>query len=1289
MTSAAEPRPRQGHELAILLSVAARIEPELMRAVRVTVAPLLDVSAETDLWFGDLVERRGFGYIVLRSDLLPQLRGELTERLKNCPNGAPLHRLWSVIERMHRNGSPALSAEERATWHAVSGGTEAEADIEHALRPALRALVEEARDGVARWFSGAWQRLPEPVRRTTTAWQLATVARARLADAVLQSEPPERLSVTDVGLIAALLPHAELHGRRVGPLLVLGEGADDPGSFVLQVPDTDPQVLDLLDQPVPRTLQVRRAETVAETVGWGPVRLLAADGAVYELPPPALDLSRTGTAPRHGTAPGQHIVLSHAGFDRSWAAWITDQFQSAGHRVTSRLWNPDPSRPLTELLDDLLDTADRALLLVGATYWWLGGRTAQEWDSALTACAADHSGRLGIVIIDAGEPPAAATALPMADLRGTAEQEARHRLFGLLGMSLSRQADEAPGLTMRFPDTPPAVSNAPRRNPRFSGREAFLDHIRHTLLAAPEPGTGRAGQHRCVLLGASGIGKSQLVTEYAQRFGNEYDIVWWISAASQGTAREQLAELAPRLNLAAGQGIGNRIRAVQDSLRVGLPFHRWLVVFDSADDVREIEDLLPEGSGHLLITSRNPAWADDERVLRIDVPPFPRNESIDYIRARAPRLTAAEADRLAEAVQDFPLLLSHTAAWLDTNPMPVPQYIDLVRSHPPGRPPNGHATQYPRALESSWTITLASLRERSPTVVELLDLFTHFSPEAIPVRLLQSADASVLPPRIAAAAADPAAWDAMMRQLSETSAVRLEFGADGVERATMPRLYHALLREQLSDERRDQLSRAACEILAGADPQRPLDAALWTRYAELIPHLEISGSLDRGGIGARLVLNCIEYLRTRGEAHAGLRLCEQARARWRRHRPFDDPDMLIVTYQHANMLRRAGRYREAEAVGRAIVDRISAARPADHPDLQRARNTLGGTLVSLGAYQEAYELYDRTAHINATTLGEEGVATQQARTNLSIVLTLLGRYQEALDLSAAVLAVRSRQLGPHHAFTLYAAHRQALTLRLLGRYAYALGRQESNVHDYRRLIGRYTVTTMVAEHNLAQCLRRVGDLTPARDLMRELVERARQVQGPQHPEALFIAADYASLLREDRSLDQSWDLATTAARGYADLLGDTHPYSIGTAGNIGLILQNSGDRDRGEARRVAERALRGMTASMGADHPWTIGCALNAASARSHSGDAEGAADLSGQALERATNAVGRSHPLALACEAALAQDLRALRRGAEADQLQQDALTRLTGTLGEHSPQTAAVRRGERPFWDFEPQPT
>ncbi|QSY49702.1 hypothetical protein [Streptomyces griseocarneus] len=76
-------------ELAVLLSTATRIEPELMRAVRLTAAPRLDVAAETELWFGDLVERRASGHIVLRRDLLPELRQELARQLATAREDAP------------------------------------------------------------------------------------------------------------------------------------------------------------------------------------------------------------------------------------------------------------------------------------------------------------------------------------------------------------------------------------------------------------------------------------------------------------------------------------------------------------------------------------------------------------------------------------------------------------------------------------------------------------------------------------------------------------------------------------------------------------------------------------------------------------------------------------------------------------------------------------------------------------------------------------------------------------------------------------------------------------------------------------------------------------------------------------------------------------------------------------------------------------------------------------------------------------------------------------------------
>lgn len=1260
-----------------------------MRAVRITVAPLLDVSAEVDLWFGNLVERRGYGYVSLRGDLLPSLRAELADRLAGSPSGAPVHTLWSVIERLHKDRSPALFAEEWATWLAVRDAAGADLAIERALKPALRALVEQGRDGVARWFAGAWPRLPDPVRRTTTAWQLATVTSARLSGVSLRPDLPERLSVTDIGLIAARLPRVPLRVRRYGPDLLLGERADGVGGFTIEVPDTDPRVLDLLDEPLSRTLLVSRGATATERVGWGPVRLLAADGAVYELPAPS-PLPERPAGLQRSAAPDRRITVAHTGASQAWGAWVADQARDAGFGVTAVAWHPDPGRVLWDELGELLRGPGRTLLVLGDTDCRLGGRGDDEWNAALPEAAADWPGQLAAVLVGAGERPSALRALPLADLRGVDEREAVHRLFTLLGASLSatgtgngdrRTAD------LRFPGTAPAVSNAPLRNPRFTGREALLARTRQTLLA-PGPEPGAADHHRCVLLGPSGTGKTQTATEYVHRYGNVYDVVWWISAGFQGTAREQLAELAPKLGLTAGQGIGNRIRAVQAALRIGQPYHRWLLVLDRADDMTEIEDLLPEGAGHVLITSNSPAWADNERVHRIDVPPFSRAESIAYTRSRASRLNLAEADLLAEAVQDLPLLLSHTAAWLDANPMPVAEYLDLVHDAHRGRldqpVTGGAAAGYPRALESSWSITLASLQEHHPAAAELLKLFTCFSPDAVPVGLLWRERPASLPPRIAALAADRRAWDEAVLRLAETSAVRLVFGEDGVERAEVHRLYHSLLREGLGEDERDLLSRVACDTLAAADPGDPLDTRTWSRYGELIPHLEISGALDsRRELVFQLVLNCVNYLRGRGEARTGLWLCELTIARWHSRMAPDSSEMLILTHQHANMLRRTGRYREAEAVGRAVVERLSVRRPDDDPALLRAKNGLGGTLVALGVYREAYELFH---DVYRSSGPDDDVPSSQARSNLANAAALLGRYQESFDGYTALTSRRREQIGRHHHQTLYTEMRCCWTLRLLGRYAEALDRQVVNVRDYHAVMGRYSVNSMIAEHNHALCLRRSGRLSRADELMREVVELARQLHGPRHPAALFVVADYASLLREQNDVERAWTLADTVARDYADLLGDAHPFSVGTAGNVGLTLWESGDRD--QALRVAEQAQRGMVAAMGTDHPWSLGCALNVSGARSLAGDHEGAARRSKDAMERTARALGSTHPLTLLCKAALAADLRSLRQTDAADRLRQETLGQLVEALGADSPFTLAVRQGERPCWDFEPQP-
>lgn len=991
---------------------------------------------------------------------------------------------------------------------------------------------------------------------------------------------------------------------------------------------------------------------------------------------------RSGGAGSHG-----HYAISYAGFNRPWATWIAYQLEQLGHRTTLLRWDPPVSMPLADALRSLLDSPGRVLLVFDDWYFNLGPRSDEEWIEALQEVVPEHQDRFAAVSVATRAIPPGGERLQPVDLRDLESGEARRRILARLGLPATPALGSGDGAAPRFPNDPPSVVNTPRRNLRFTGRDWALDELQSRLNHSADGGA------RVALRGISGVGKSQIAIEYAHRFGNDYDVVWWVSAGFRATAREQFAELAPRLDLEVGVEVGERIRAVQEALRIGKPHRRWLVIFDSADDMGQIKDLLPEGNGHVLVTTLTQDWATSGDLNEIPVLPFMRDESVAYVRRRAPRLTESEADKLAEAVEDLPLLLAQTSAWLDTNRMPAKDYIELIARGSASQIGIRISDDYPMGFQTSWSITLNTLESTHPEVAELLRLFACFSPDDIPVRFIQSARPSDLPDYLSSLVADPIRWYTALQRLSESTAVQLnqENSSDGepqVGGATMHRLYHSFLTSTLPEERLELLSAVACGVLAGADPRRPSDLANGPRYAELLPHLEVSGALaSQEPVVRKLVLNCIEYLRVRGEASDGLMLCEKTLARWRTRLEPDHPDMLVLTHQHANMLRRVGRFQEAEAVGRAVVERLAGTRLFEDPDLVRAKVGLGGTLLTLGGYHEGLELHEEAVRGLTDALGPDSPRTLQARSNRALAWLLCGRYREAAAEHRSILHMRTGKVPAPGEAVLHSGLYYAWALRLLGEYDEARARQENNFNAHRRALGSWHPSTLLAEHNLALCLRRSGELDEAGERMQGVVERSIRKRGPRHPGALHTQADYATFLREHGDVNRSRELSVQVARGYEELVGEEHPFSIGTQGNVGLVLWKYGERD--EALRIAENVVRRMTRAVGPDHPWTLGCTLNLSGARNFAGDEEGALELSRANLERTAQIMGDDHPMALSCRAALSADLRSLRRGQEANKLEQETLQRLTEKYGPTHPHTTAVSRRERPYWDFEPQPT
>jgi hypothetical protein len=298
-------------KLALLLCPSVRIEPELLRAVRLELVPELPAGAEGELWFSPLVGARGLDGIVLDPVVANLLRDRVrTLLLPGVQAGPPplvpgasaetylpaqddLQRAWRLIEQMHAASPPVLQLEEQVNWLAVSE-LHPEARIEAQLRLAVEAL-RRGRTGVARWAARALPRMPEAARGTTAAWLLAQGAGRRLQAGEWGTRTPDIARIEDLSTLLPIRYNVPLGIRRSPGALDLG----DIGPYGLSIPvfDTDPRVVAVSagGQSDEQIIQVRRGTRVSVDAGSGPVLLRTPHGEIYQIDAEREEVVPSGT----------------------------------------------------------------------------------------------------------------------------------------------------------------------------------------------------------------------------------------------------------------------------------------------------------------------------------------------------------------------------------------------------------------------------------------------------------------------------------------------------------------------------------------------------------------------------------------------------------------------------------------------------------------------------------------------------------------------------------------------------------------------------------------------------------------------------------------------------------------------------------------------------------------------------------------------------------------------------------------------------------------------------------
>ncbi|SED02988.1 FxSxx-COOH system tetratricopeptide repeat protein [Streptomyces sp. KS_5] len=795
------------------------------------------------------------------------------------------------------------------------------------------------------------------------------------------------------------------------------------------------------------------------------------------------------------------IFVSHAGHDGQWAEWVAWHLREAGYEIELDLWHWRTGEDFVKKMNEALERASAVVALFSPQYFAPGRYTEEEWTSAVAG--RDRFVPLVVEPLEAGQLPAVLRPRIRQELHDLEEEAALDALLDAVrgreipttspafpgkagkGSRGGRRtgSSASPGLQPRFPSAlhDPAVWDVRQRgrNPHFTGRDEIIEKVRRGLL-----GERRAAVR--VLHGPGGVGKTQMALEYAHRFAGQYDLVWWVDAEQPEQVPARYAELAARVDVAKPDaGAEINARYALEYLRTS---DRWLIVLDNAEDPRQLRTWLPEGSGHVLITARDPAWSKVVPGLALGV--FSREESLGYLNRQLPTLSSGTADALADALGDLPLALAQAAGALGEG-TPPDHYLQLLRTNTAELLNDGAVYGYPVSVAATVTIAAERLDAGRPEAAALLRLAAFLGPEPIPTKWLVEARGA-----LTSVPGDPNDFRWPRNALQPLAQYGL--AVVGPDAFQVHRLTQAVVRHASAEQAGGPVQDVAA-LLATLDPGDPELPETWPEWASLTQHLTatLDAIIGRAELRPKLLKAAI-YLVRNAQPDASHHLAETLHRTWRASLGEDDPDTLRAAQLVAVALNDMQRYEESLPLIEDLLERRRRVLGEEHPDTLSSTHDLGVILGGLGREAEAYTILRDVVARREEALGENHIDALRSVANYGYSLMQVERLDEAHQVLTDALARYRRALNEDHPAALDASSYLGLVLSHLGRNVEALHVHSEVLTRRRQLLGDRHEDTILSATNLARALIDTGQYARAEPLLRSTRTRARESLGTDH-----------------------------------------------------------------------------------------------------------------------------------------------------------------------------------------------
>jgi tetratricopeptide (TPR) repeat protein/transcriptional regulator with XRE-family HTH domain len=750
-----------------------------------------------------------------------------------------------------------------------------------------------------------------------------------------------------------------------------------------------------------------------------------------------------------------------------------------------------------------------------------------------------------------------------------------------------------------FSDTPDSHASTPpphiwyiphRRNPFFTGREDILIHL-YTVLRSSKAAALTQAQ---AISGLGGIGKTQVAVEYAYRYRDHYQAIFWINATSRDAISADFVMLAALLDLPEQQEKDQDI--VLRAVKRWLSSHtHWLIILDNVDDLEMIVDFLPAtGTGDVLLTTRLQALGTVAQ--RIEVEKMEMDEGVMFLLRRTkalaqgtsfdqvPKEMQTQATEIVTALDGLPLALDQAGAYIEETRCGLSRYLDLYGTRRKelllrrGRFPVDH----PDSVAATWSLSFQQVEQERLVAADLLRLFAFLDPEAIPEEML-TLGAAELGPALGAVASDPLQVDIIIELLLRYSLIRR---SPEVKSLSIHRLVQAVLKDGMEKDTQRLWAERAIRAVNRAFPDVELQT--WERCQRCLPHAQMCATYIEAyelafPEAARLFNEAASYLIAHARYQQAELLLLRALSIRRQILEANHPDIARTLNDLGELYFHQGKYREAEPLLQEALAIREQVLGGEHPDVAQTLYILASLYRAQGAYVKAEPFYLRALHIRETTLGVDHPLVAESYHGLAKLYHSQENYQQAEKFCKQSLHIQEQRLGDSHPML-------ASTFSMLAKIYQGQNKldqaKEMNMRALRireSISGTDHPHVAIIINNLVEIYHAEGNYREAEPLIARSLKIHEQAPGPEHPYMAYSLSNRAEnfFLQGDYVQAESYYKKALAIR--KQNLGSDHLRTASTYYDLARLY--SALERYEEAKSLYRKALSIRERAFGLDHP--------------------------------------------------------------------------------------------------------